>query len=143
MLCAKDYSFREIGENAEFSHLYRIDEAVYEALTDVFGDRSPIHVDESYARTAGFAGRVMHGAILHGFLSHFVGMHFPGRRSLLLSVNLNYRRPSYLNDEIRLTARVRQKLETVQVVVLDVNFVNTVSLDVLASGRVQVALRNE
>lgn len=142
MHLAQDYSFDEIEENREFSHSYKIDEAVYDALVSVFEDQSPVHVDENYARAAGFAGRVMHGAILQGFLSHFVGMHFPGKRSLILSVNLNYHRPSYLGDEVRLTARVRQKVETGQVIVLEVKFTNAQSETILASGKVQVALRN-
>jgi acyl dehydratase len=143
MQYAQDYSFDEIEEGSEFSHLYKIDESAYNALSNVFQDRSPIHVDEKYAKSVGFSGRVMHGAILQGFLSHFVGMHFPGKRSLILSVNINYHRPSYLGDDIRLTARVRQKVETGQVIVLDVRFFNITSNVMVASGKVQVALRNE
>lgn len=139
---ARDYSFDEIEENSEFSHIYKIDEAVYNALVSVFGDESPVHVDEEYAKSAGFDGRVMHGAILQGFLSHFVGMRFPGKRSLILSVNLNYHRPSSLGDEITLTARVRQKVETGQVIVLEVKFINNKSETIVASGKVQIAVRN-
>lgn len=141
MHCAPDYKFEEIIEDAEFSHLYAVSEPVYRALTDIFHDQSPLHVDEEYARAAGFSGRVMHGAILQGFLSHFVGMYFPGKRSLILSVNIGYRNPIYLGDEVRLAARVRQKVETGRVVVLDVKFTNTASGETLASGRVQVSVR--
>lgn len=140
---ASDFEFEKIEENSEFSRTYTIDDAVYQALSSVFNDKSPIHVDEEYAKSAGFAGRVMHGAILQGFLSHFVGMHFPGKRSLILSVNINYQRPSYLGDEILLTARVRQKVETGRVVVLEIKFLNAATQALAASGRVQVALRNE
>lgn len=140
---AQDYSFEEIEENSEFSNSYTIEEKVYEAMVSTFQDRSPVHIDEDYAKAAGFTGRVMHGAILQGFLSHFVGMQFPGKRSLILSVNLNYHRPSYLGDEVRLTARVRQKVETGQVIVLEVKFLNIATQEILASGRVQVGLRND
>jgi 3-hydroxybutyryl-CoA dehydratase len=143
MRYAKNYSFQEIKENSEFSRLYTIDECAYGALLSTFRDKSPIHVDERYAQSAGFSGRICHGAILQGFLSHFVGMYFPGKRSLILSVNISYRRPSYLGDEVRLIVTVRQKVEIGQVVVLDVRFVNTASNDLVASGRVQVSMRNE
>lgn len=143
MHSATDYRFDEIEGNSEFSHLYKIDETAYEALLNVFQDKSPIHVDEEYAKSAGFAERVMHGAILQGFLSNFVGMHFPGKRSLILSVNINYHRPSYLGDEIRLTAQVKQKVETGQVVVMNVRFENITSGLLVASGKVQIAIRNE
>lgn len=142
MQYARDFSFETIEENAEYSHSYVIDDAAYDALVSVFGDKSPIHIDEAYAKEAGFTGRVMHGAILQGFLSHFIGMYFPGKRSLILSVNLNYHRPSYLGDELEIKARVRQKVEAGKVVVLEVKFLNIVSKEVMASGKVQVALRN-
>ena len=143
MLFSRDYSFHDIEEGAEYSHSYTIDETVYEALLSIFRDQSPIHVDDTYARAAGFVSCVMHGAIFNGFLSHFVGMYFPGRRSLILSVNLNYHIPSYLGDKVRLTARVRQKVETARVVVLDVKFVSKLSKRVVVSGKVQVSLRDE
>jgi 3-hydroxybutyryl-CoA dehydratase len=142
MHCAH-FTFDEIKENSEFSHIYLINDAVYEALSSVFQDQSPIHTDESYAKSAGFSGRVMHGAILQGFLSHFIGMRFPGKSSLILSININYHRPSYLGDELELMARVRQKVETGQVIVLEVKFLNRTSGQIVASGRVQVALRHE
>lgn len=142
MHCATDYSFRQIEENAEVSHRYLIDEAAYQALISEFGDRSPLHVSDEYARAAGFAGRVMHGAILQGFLSHFVGMRFPGRKSLILSVSLNYHRPSYFGDVVDLTARVSRKVEIGQVVVLEVRFTNAASGALVASGKAQVAVRD-
>lgn len=143
MLFSHDISFSEIEEQTEYSYSYTIDETVYSTFLSAFHDQSPIHVDESYARTAGFAGRVMHGAILNGFLSHFVGMHLPGRRSLILSVNMNYHLPTYLGDVLMLKAEVRQKVETAQVVVLAVKFVNQLTGRAVASGKVQVSLRDE
>lgn len=143
MLFSNDHSFQEIEEEAEYSYSYTIDETVYSTFLSAFQDQSPIHIDESFARTAGFSGRVMHGAILNGFLSHFVGMHFPGRSSLILSVNMNYHLPTYLGDLLTLTAQVRQKVEAAQVVVLAIKFVNQLTGRAVASGKVQVSLRDE
>lgn len=137
------YRFEEIEENSEFSYSYKISQEAHGSLVNVFGDRSPIHVDESYAKAAGFSGLVMHGAILQCFLSHFVGMHFPGRRSMLLSANIGYRQPCFMGDVIRLTARVKQKVESARVVVLDVNFVKESADISVATGRVQVMVRDE
>ena len=142
MPSAADCSFSEIKENSQFFQIYTITPAVYDALVLVFGDQSPIHVDQDYAKAAGFSNCVMHGAVLQGFLSHFVGMHFPGKRALLLSVNMNYHHPSYLNDEIELKATVRQKVDAAKVVVLDVEFMNTETKSRVASGRAQVAIRD-
>lgn len=142
MDCAQDFTFDEIAEGYELAQPYKIDGAAYDALVSVFGDRSPIHTDEEYAKASGFADRVMHGAILNGFLSHFVGMKFPGKRALLMSVNLNYQRPTYLGDELLLSARVSQKVETGHVLVLQVKFIDKMTQAIVASGRVQISVRD-
>ena len=143
MHSSRDHRFHDIEENEEYSKSYTIDESVYKAFLAIFQDQSPIHIDDAYARSAGFSGCVMHGAIFNGFLSHFVGMYFPGRRSLILSVNMNYHLPSYLGESFMLKARVRQKVETARVVVLDVKFVNESAARIAASGKVQVSVRDE
>lgn len=138
-----DYSFEDIKDGAKASHSYTITTEVYDTLVNVFGDRSPVHVDDDYAVKAGFAGRVMHGAIFQGFLSHFIGMYFPGKRSLLLSSSLNFHVPSYMNDEFELRATVKQKIESAAVLVLNIEFINRRSNVRAVSGRAQVAIRNE
>lgn len=142
MHSSQEFSFSEIEEDSELSHRYTVDETVYDALVSTFNDRSPIHVDENYAKAEGFADRVMHGAILNGFLSHFVGMVFPGKRSLIASVNISYRNPFYLNDEIQLTSRVRQKVESVRTIMMDVKFSNAATDLIVATAKVQVVIRD-
>jgi acyl dehydratase len=133
--------YRELTEGQEQEHDYVITPSVYDNFLRAFDDRSPIHVDADHARAAGFAGQVMHGAILNGFVSHFVGMIFPGANSLLLSVDLRFSQPSYLGDALRLQAKVAQKLDAHQVVVLHVAFLNQTRGGTAATGRVQVKVR--
>lgn len=136
---ARDFDDLTVG--AQQTRSYRLDAAVYQHFLDAFGDRNPMHVSQEAAQAAGFAGRVMHGAILNGFISHFVGMHFPGERSLLQSVSVEYRAPSYLGDELRIDATVDQRVESLRVVILKV-MIHNVSQQVLAAkARVQVAIR--
>jgi 3-hydroxybutyryl-CoA dehydratase len=134
--------FAELLEGTTATRRYVIDDACYRAFLSLSGDRSPVHVDEVYARDRGFAGRVMHGAILNAFVSHMVGMVLPGRLALLLSVELRYLRPSYLGDTVELVARVSQVVDSQQVVVLALRFHNVTQGALAASGRAQVAVRN-
>ncbi len=140
---ANDHRYEDIAVGAKFGHGYTASPEVYQKFLEAFHDFSPVHVDENYARTAGFAGRVMHGAQLNGFLSHFVGMIFPGRRSLLLAVDLRFLQPSFLGDKLELAAEVTQKLDAKKVIVLDVTFKNLTQNSVVARGRAQVLLREE
>ena len=138
---ASDHQFESIQEGQSESYRYAISNPVYEAMTEIFADKCPLHVDTDYARASGFAGRVMHGAVLQGFLSHFIGMHFPGRRSILMSVELRYVKPCYLGDEIRLSAKVTHKVPSLKAVELALEFHNQTQGLIVATGKCLVAVR--
>ena len=138
MESARHILYRDIVEGTKHEHSYVLTPKVYESFLRAFDDRSPIHVDPERAKARGFAGPVMHGAILCGFVSHFVGMVFPGANSLLLAADLRFSKPSYLGDALRLQAKVAQKVDAQQVVVLHVSFLNQTRGHVTAKGRLQI-----
>ena len=139
--CSHRYQDIPVGMREQRDYVISAD--VYEHFLAGFGDRSPIHVDETYARNCGFVGKVMHGTLLNGFLSHFVGMYFPGEFSLLLTVDLRFAEPSYLDDVVQLETVVVQKLDVRNVLVMSVKFTNTTRNWIAARGRVQVMVRDE
>lgn len=130
----------EIQEGQTATREYTISENVYQSFLRAFDDRSPIHVDAAAANRAGFAGPVMHGAILNGFVSHFVGMHFPGATAVLQSVEIRYRAPSFLGDRILIDATVTQLVESVRVMVLELEIQNQTRGELTANATVQVGL---
>jgi 3-hydroxybutyryl-CoA dehydratase len=134
--------YEQLVEGTTVQRDYVITDAVYENFLRAFDDRSPIHVDAEFAKAHGFVDRVMHGAILNGFVSHFIGMVCPGANSLLLSVDLRFAHPSYLGDAIQLHAKIAQKLDAQQVVVLHVTLANLTRGVTAATGRVQVKVRD-
>lgn len=140
-MSAAELTFADMQVDRAIAAEYQITPALHALFTDAFADRSPIHVDDDEARSHGFAGRVMHGAILNGFVSELVGMRFPGRRALLLSTELSYLAPNYLDDRLRLEARVAQRVEAMQVIVLHVLVHNLTRAQLTARGRVQVRVR--
>jgi 3-oxoacyl-[acyl-carrier protein] reductase len=112
----------DLHEGNEARHRYRITAALVDAFVAAFDDRSPVHIDEAFARRRGFETRVSHGAILNGFLSHFVGMRFPGATALLLSAEMRYAAACYIGDEVELTARVAHRSESAGTVLLTLTF---------------------
>ena len=138
---AARHEFDSIAEGAVVSRDYVIARATYDRFIEAFGDVSPLHVSDEYARAHGFAGKVVHGSLLNGFISHFVGMHFPGEPALLQSVDIQFKTPSHLGDVVRLEARVAQKIEAVRVIVLDIQIQNITQGRLAARARVQVGVR--
>ena len=135
-----NFTYENLELNQKASHAYQVSPEVYADFLRAFKDTSPIHVDDALARARGFEGKVMHGTILNGFISHFIGVRFPGKNSLLQSVNIQYKSPTFLNDKIQIEGVITQKIDSVKVVVLDLILTNLSKNRVAAKAKAQVGL---
>ena len=133
-----NFTFEDLVLGTQFSRQYVISEDVYQRFLDLFGDASPLHVDDQVARSCGFSEKLMHGAILNGFISNFVGMNFPGKRTLELGVEIHFVKPTYVGDVVVLEATVKERLESRRVVVLQFRFRRDTTM--VANGRVTVMI---
>jgi 3-hydroxybutyryl-CoA dehydratase len=138
-----DRDFESLTEGTRAQSEYRITPEIFAQFVSLSGDLNPLHMDEGYARAAGFEGCVAHGAILNAFLSAFVGMVLPGRRSMLLSTDLRYLAPSYIGDTISVEGIVEQRVDSQRVLVLGCRFHNRTRDQLVARARVQVKVRDE
>ncbi len=129
-----------IREGFRTEQRYTISAPVYEQFLRTFGDTNRLHTEEEFARGRGFPARVMHGAILNGFISHFVGVHFPGDGAVLHAVNMQFKSPCHLGDEIVIAATVAQVSEAVGVVTLEMVLTNLTRERVAAKAKVQVGV---
>ncbi len=136
-----DPFFSKISEGYSIESEYVISESVYGNFLNAFQDTSPIHVEDQYAKKHGYKEKVMHGNILNGFISHFVGVKFPGEQSLMQSLSIQYKNPSYMNDLIRIVAEVSQITESVRVVILKMELINITQNKIAATAKVQVGIR--
>jgi acyl dehydratase len=122
-----------------FIHEFRVDRAVYDAFVKAFGDHNPLHVDDAFAASKGFQGKVMHGNILGGFLSYFVGECLPTKEVVLHSQRIDYKRPVYLDDVLTFEASVEEVHESVGAVEFRFQFRKS-GAEVVAKGRLQIGL---
>ena len=99
-----------------------------------------LHTDDDYAVSCGFDSKIMQGAILNGFISHFIGMEFPNKNTVIQSVDIKFKRPSYLNDCLKLEAIVDQKSEAVKIVILKIAVMNVSQQYIAAKAKVQIGL---
>jgi 3-hydroxybutyryl-CoA dehydratase len=135
-----NFTFEDLTVGTKFQREYAITQEVYQRFLDLFGDASPLHVDDAVAVSCGFSAKLMHGAILNGFISNFVGMNFPGKRTLELGVDIRFVEPTYAGDVLVLEAVVKERLESRRVVVLHYRFLR--GSTVVANGKVSVMLCN-
>jgi len=133
-----DFRFDDLFKGASFRQEYTVSDDFYHRFVDLFGDRSPLHVDDSIAVACGFRERLMYGAMLNGFISNLVGMHFPGKRTLELGVDIQFVTPFYLNDSLTLEAVVKERLEVRKVVLLHFRFSRGDSI--IAQGKIRAMI---
>ena len=67
-------------------------------------DVNPLHLNEEYAKTTMFKGRIAHGIIGAGLISATIGTKLPGEGTIYLSQNLKFLSPVRIGDTI--TAKV-------------------------------------
>ncbi|WP_414695685.1 MaoC family dehydratase [Phenylobacterium sp.] len=94
-----------MGQSAESTHV--VGAADVEAFAAVSGDVNPVHMDEAYARTTTFGGRIAHGMLAAAYISAVLGNQLPGPGAIYLSQSLRFRRPVKIGDPV--TARVTVK----------------------------------
>ncbi len=99
-----------IGQHAEITHVVCAGDI--EAFAAVSGDNNPLHLDEAYARTTPFGGRIAHGALSAAYISAVLGTRLPGLGCVYLSQSLRFRRPVKIGDPVTTSVTVKALDET-------------------------------
>lgn len=126
-----------LSKGTAFRREFAVSLEVYEGFVRIFNDRNPYHVDDETAQRKGFARRIMHGNILGGFLSYFVGECLPSKEVVILSQEIKFHKPVYLNDTVTLEAEVAEIFESVRMAEIKFEFVNQDKVKV-AKGKIAV-----
>lgn len=79
-----------------------------DTFAKITGDFNPIHVDEAAAKAAGFPGRIAHGALSASLISAVLGNDLPGPGAVFVELNLRFRRPALIGDEVTAIATVQE-----------------------------------
>ncbi len=95
-----------VGMSAEKKMLVT-DEKI-KAFAELSGDFNPLHLDEDYAATTMFGKRIAHGALSASIISAILGNDLPGPGSIFTELNLRFRKPAFIDDEITARAEVAE-----------------------------------
>lgn len=130
-------SFDEImvGDTASFVHHIREEDVV--SFSHLSGDENPLHIDEAYAKSTKFGGRVVQGMFLAALVSRLVGMRLPGKYALLLAEELYFKAPARIGDRVEVAGRVDVKSSATRILEIAVVVKNSSKM-ILAEGVVKV-----
>lgn len=136
----RNYSFIELTVGQQESFEVELSCNTLNQFRELSGDENPLHDDESYAKACGFVGRVVYGMQLASYFSQLVGMHLPGKKSLYVSQEVNFRRPAVVGDRILVKGIVVQKVPSIRLLVISTEILRLETNDLLVDGRACVKM---
>ena len=128
----------KLFEGYSCEHHFQIGGDIHKGFASLFDDCNELHIDDEYAKSKGFEAKVMHGNILCGFLSRFVGELLPERNTIIHEIQIQYKKPCYLDDRITLKANLSEWYDSVQTGLFSFEFF--ARNQIVAVGKIQIGL---
>jgi len=107
----------KVGMSASFAKT--VTEADIVLFAGVSGDVNPAHLNEEYAKTTMFGGRIAHGMLSAGLISAALANKLPGPGTIYLGQTLKFKAPVRAGDTVTATVTVRELVVEKKRVVLD------------------------
>lgn len=123
-----------VGMTIELSK--KITDEMMDNFRMISDDESSIHVNPQFAKGKGFKDRVVYGMLSSIFFSTIVGMYLPGENGLLQSVQCDYIRPVYINDNLYVRAEIEAIHKSVGQITIKAEIKND-NNDVVVIGKIK------
>ncbi len=117
----REFLFKE-GDAFSFERFISADDV--KRFADVVGDSNPVHLDEKFASATSFKKRIVHGAFLAGLISKVLGMDFPGEGTIYISQISTFKRPVFVDSNVRVEVKVTQVIAEKRRLILDTTISN-------------------
>ena len=82
-------------------------------------DTNAVHLNEEFAKTLPFGGRIAHGMLSASFISAVLGAHLPGPGTIYLGQTLKFTAPVRINDTVNTTVTVKEIIKEKKRVILE------------------------
>ncbi|HPB91041.1 MAG: MaoC family dehydratase [Rhodocyclales bacterium] len=103
-----DFEDLEVGMTATFAKT--ITEADIVLFASVSGDNNAMHINEEFAQTTQFKGRIAHGMLSASVISAAIAGRLPGPGTIYLSQNLRFKAPVRPGDTVHAIVTIKELL---------------------------------
>lgn len=107
----------EVGMTATFAKT--ITEADIVLFAGASGDNNAVHINEEFAQTTPFKGRIAHGMLTASVISAAIAGRLPGPGTIYLGQNLRFKAPVRPGDTVHAKVTVKEVLHEKRRVILD------------------------
>ena len=131
------FSFDQISINQREEFEIEISEDIVAKFAEISGDFNPLHMDDSFASNTPFGKRVVHGMLLGSFLSKLIGKKIPGENGVYFSQTMNFRKPCFIGDVLKVVGTIIDKSNSTKIIVLKTEIFNQ-NKDCILDGEAKV-----
>ena len=94
-----DINKYKVGDKASITK--KITTEMVMQFSEISEDRNPLHLNEEFAKTTMFKGRIAHGLLVGSLISAVIAGKMPGEGAIYLSQSFKFVKPVRHNDVIK------------------------------------------
>ena len=113
------YNIEDLQPGMSASTAKTVTEADIVLFAGITMDTNAVHMNEEFAKTTMFGGRIAHGMLSVGFISAVLGTRLPGPGSIYLGQTLKFTAPVRPGDTVTATVTVKEVFVEKKRVVLE------------------------
>ena len=135
----ESFTFSDLKEGMSASFSKLINHGDVMKFRDLTLDENPLHLDKTYASSTNFKKPVVYGFLLGSYISRLVGMYLPGKYSLIISVNLDFKHPCFEGDVVTIRGEITKKMQFDKIIILETT-INNQNNEIISTGKLMVKL---
>ena len=93
-----------VGQTSEITRVFSGEDV--NLFSTLSGDVNPVHLDEAFAKTTMFGGRIVHGALLSSVFSTIFANNLPGPGCIYLKSENKFLKPVFLNEAVNFKVEI-------------------------------------
>lgn len=87
---------------------YTITKEIVKEFAKISGDFNPVHVDSKFAANTPFKKPIVHGMLIASYFSKIIGNDFPGKGSIYLGQNLEFKAPIFVGTKVKIRIQINE-----------------------------------
>jgi len=103
----QNHTFDELSIGQGATLVRTLTDADIAGFAAVSGDLNPTHLDDSYARSEGLAGKTAHGMWSGAMVSTMLGTVFPGPGTVYIEQRMRFLQPAHAGERLEIEVRVK------------------------------------
>ena len=119
-----DYRFSDLHIGLTHSFEETVTDEKMQLFLELSGDSNPMHLDEQYAKAAGFRSRLVYGLLTSAFYSTLAGIYLPGKSCLLHGIDIKFQNPVYIGERLVISGTVKELDERFKTLVIQAYITN-------------------